>query len=583
MSDKIYGIDLGTTNSCLSVLEDGRPRVVLVDGNGIVPSVVSVDGGKTLVGREALNRSVAFPESSCRSVKRLMGSDAKISLGRKKYRPEEISAMILGHLVKEADRLEGKEVKRAVITVPAYFTDAQRRATREAGEMAGLEVERLINEPTAAALYYDLLDVGKNEGGSARGWRHALVYDLGGGTFDVSILRMGEIIEVVSTTGDTKLGGDDFDALIAQFLAAKAKKEIGLDPSLYPPGMARLLRAAEKAKMTLSDRGAAAIEEAAIPVGKSGKTCGLVAELKRDEFEQMARPLIDKTITLVREALQESRLNAAEIDRVVLVGGMTRMPAISEALGKIFGKAQLPAVDPHLAVAHGAAVQGSIISGENVNQILVDVTAHTLSMQSLEALNLALRCVPIIPRNTPVPAKRSRIFYTISNNQEMVLLKIFQGESSNPDENKPIGAKFLRLAPAPAGSQVEVEFSYDLNGIIHVIGEHRGYGRKIELDIDRRSSKAVDEERLFSSALDSDDGEDEDEDGLQDEAPVRRGTNLVIRRAESIINGLPPDSPGREEIGSALKLYREALEESLDEDSVDNLEDALLGFMESWS
>ncbi|MDR2456623.1 MAG: Hsp70 family protein [Deltaproteobacteria bacterium] len=602
MENKIYGIDLGTTNSCLSVLENGRPRIIPVDETGIVPSVVSLDEGEIVVGRKALNRSLAFPELSCSSVKRLMGSDAKVSLGDKEYRPEEISALILGYLVSEAKRLEGREVKRAVITVPAYFSDAQRRATREAGALAGLEVERLVNEPTAAALFYDLISLSRTSPDGPQDKRYTLVYDLGGGTFDVSVLRLGEIIEVVASTGDTRLGGNDIDALIAGRLARQSLEGGGPDLGLYPAAMARLRFAAERAKIRLSELGSVMIEEGSIPVGQTGLFQSLSMELTRTDLEDMSAKIIARTMDLVSDALRESRLAPREIGRVIMVGGMTRMPVITEALSKVFGHAQMPAVDPDLSVAHGAAIQGGIITGENADQILVDVAAHTLSLECRLDEREQSVCVPIIPRNTSIPAKRSRVFYTIIPNQTVVELKIYQGESAHTLDNSLIGRKQLGLAPSEECCPVWVEYSYDLNGIIHVTAEQKGYGRKLELDIDSRSPGARIKEELFSG-LDWDESPEEEDDeefdflyrdfddeeepesqeGPDKPAAGHRGVNLVIRRAEFILANAAADWPGRPGLGLALESYREALEGGLEESEIDRLEDELMNIIESWN
>lgn len=636
MSEAIYGIDLGTTNSCLSVLENGRPRVIPVDDTGVVPSVISLDGGKILAGRKALNRSLAFPEFSCRSVKRLMGSETKVVLGKKEFRPEQISGHILGYLISEAKKLEGRSVKKAVITVPAYFSDAQRRATREAGQLAGLEVARLINEPTAAALFYDLVNVGDKASDSpVTDWKHALVYDLGGGTFDVSVLRLGDIIEILASTGDTNLGGDDFDSLIAGLLVESIQEHGGPDVSSYPPAMARIRFAAEEAKRKLSELGTVMVEEPSIPTGSGGATASLSMELTRTALETLTEKLIERTIDLVDDALKESRLIPRDIDRVILVGGMTRMPIITQELSKIFGNAQLPAVDPDLSVAHGAAVQGGIITGENPDQILVDVAAHSLSLVALDEDEL--KCTIIIPRNTAIPTKRARVFYTMVHNQEIVQLRIYQGESEDPGKNKLIGHKILHLAPAERQCPIEVEYSYDLNGIIHVVAKQRGYGRKVELEIDSRNPDLNSQQNLFSQdahikgvgghakdevAVDDDDdqpsgggdgdheqgesfqggqdddyGEDEkwaDENGEEgdegdgeegdeddDDDDSGRRINLVIRRAESILASNPSGQPELEALASALELYRQALETSDDEALIDQLEDKLMSLIES--
>ncbi|MDR1309101.1 MAG: Hsp70 family protein, partial [Deltaproteobacteria bacterium] len=603
MDNKIYGIDLGTTNSCISILERNRPRVIPVDGNGIVPSVVSLDGERFLIGRQALNRSLAFPEESIKSVKRLMGGDSAIKLGKESFRPEEISAKILGFLVSEAKKLEGHEVRKAVITVPAYFSDAQRRATVEAGTLAGLKVERIINEPTAAALFYDQVQVKSAD--QDKGFTHTLVYDLGGGTFDVSVLRLGEIIEVISSTGDSRLGGDDFDSLLTRLLLDHIREKHGVDLSDYPPATARLAFAAEKAKIELSTKAKALIEEGFIPVKGGRKTVAVSLEITRTELEQLSGHLIAKTLDFVEKALKEAALASDSIDRVIMVGGMTRMPLITQALSKVFGQSQMPAVDPDLSVANGAAIQGGIINGEAIDQILVDVTSHTLSLAAISGDHL--RCVPIIPRNTSIPASRSRIFYTMADDQKKVLLRIYQGESEKPSENSIIGLENLRLAPSPRGTQLEVEYSYDLNGIVHIVAEQRGYGRKAELNIDSRNPSEIsmdDDDDLSdgffkgifgNSGFDDDDDDygDEDEDdfaftgdedgpdpddGGQASKPV---VNFIIRQAENILEGPVLGGQDKDDLSGLLAEYREALGQAEpDDDAIDALETRLSDLIE---
>ena len=566
MNEKIYGIDLGTTNSCISLIEAGRPRVVPIDGDGIVPSVVSFDGSETLVGRRALNRYAAFPEESVRSVKRLMGGPDKIKAAGRTYDPEDISAAILGYLRDEAQRIEGHEVRRVVVTVPAYFSDAQRRATIDAGERAGLKVERIVNEPTAAALFYDKLRVSREDGLDEDGahWRRALVYDLGGGTFDVSILRMGEIIEVLSSTGDTRLGGDDFDERLLELMLMRIEEEGG--PSLmgYRPAIARLRTAAERAKIELSTRASALIEEANIPT-PDGTRCSLSMEITREAFQALTAYLIDRTIDFIMKALDEADLRPGDIDRVLLVGGMTRMPAVSERLAELFGDVSMPVVDPDRSVALGAAIQGGIISGEETDQILLDVTAHTLSTAALSGDGLL--CVPIIPRNTPIPATRSRMFYSMAQNQRTATVEVYQGESGLPKENTLIGRTVLQLAKAEEHCPIVIEYAYDLNGIIRVTAEQKGYSRRTEVRMDSRNPAGEAMQEINEMA---DDG--------ADAAPTVIPVNFVTNRARKKLEGMPHGEE-RDAFEKLLAAYEEAL--LTESGEIDEIEDDLIEAMEN--
>ncbi|MDR0548212.1 MAG: Hsp70 family protein [Deltaproteobacteria bacterium] len=603
MTDKIYGIDLGTTNSCLATLED-IPRVIPIDGNGIVPSVVSFDGSEILVGRRALNRSLAFPEQSVRSIKRLMGSGETVKIGEKSYKPEEISAMILGYLRDESKKLEGIEVKRVVITVPAYFSEAQRRATLTAGELAGLKVERIINEPTAAALFYDLIKVSTHDGtAAAKDSRYSVVYDLGGGTFDVSVLRMGDITEVMSSTGDTHLGGDDFDLCLAKYLLERMGLPNSDEFLRHRPSMARLISIAEKAKIELSTRGTTLVEETMIP-GPKRSDYSISETIIQGQFEEMTKDLIDKSLILTEKAINEAGLQPTDIDQVLLVGGMTRMPIISRKLADIFGDAQLPTVDPDLSVANGAAVQGGIITGENVEKILVDVTSHTLSLMAND-YNVA-KCIPIIPRNTPIPATRSHLFYSGIPNQKMGLLAVFQGESDLPKDNEFIGSTPFYLNSVNNLSRIEVEFSYDSNGMIHLVAEQKGQKRKIAIDLDSRnpysdagtitgwSDLPGSGRKLFDDFFDDDDDDDdedlekrnspvadfdEDEDDASESSPeADLQLNFVLKRAYNLLASLE-DSQEKATLTDLTKRYKAAILE--DSDDLDNLEDELLNFIEN--
>ncbi len=565
-NDKIYGIDLGTTNSCIAVLEDGKPHLIQVDGNGIVPSVVSFDGKTIYVGRKALNRATAFPEESVRSVKRLMGSSEALKIGKNIYDPEDISAMILRYLCDEARRIEGCEVKRVVITVPAYFSDAQRRSTMEAGRRAGLAVERIVSEPTAAALFYGQIQVRNDETRGAE--KHTLVYDLGGGTFDVSILRMGEIVEVLASTGDTHLGGDDFDRRLVDRLLEKIREDGGPDLSRHAPAIARLTAAAENAKIALSEQASALVEEAHIPAPDGG-TYTVSHEFSREEFESLTADLVLRTTHSIAKALEEAKLSPEGIDRVLLVGGMTRMPAVAESLAEIFGGAQLPVINPDLSVALGAGIQGGIISGENAEQILVDVTAHSLSIEVYSHFIDGLECAVIIPRNTPIPARRSRLFYTMIDNQKTVELKIYQGEGLYSKDNTLLGETRLELARAEKNSPVQVEYSYDQNGIVHLVAEQKGHSRRTEIRLDSRKPRA-----LGSQALDTfDDGEDND----SAPAPLSNLINFVTRRARMLLEKATSHED-RERLSILTERYEKALEQ--DAERLDEIEDELLAAME---
>ncbi|GHV33536.1 molecular chaperone DnaK [Synergistales bacterium] len=568
--DKIYGIDLGTTNSCISVLKDGRPHTIPVDGNGIVPSVVSLDKENLLVGRVAANRAAAFPEQSVRSVKRLMGTTEKLKLGKKDYDPEDISAMILRYLCDEAGKIEGGDIDRVVITVPAYFSDAQRRATMEAGKRAGLTVERIVNEPTAAALFYDQVKIASTDAAPVHreDAGYVLVYDLGGGTFDVSVLRMGEIIEVMASTGDTHLGGDDFDRRIVTRIMRQIKEKDDIDLNDHVPALARLAGVAEKTKITLSENAVARVNETHIPApGK--KTCTVSMEFSREELEKMTEDLVDRTIVCVEKAMDEAKLTPDKIDRVLLVGGMTRMPVIVSRIEQIFGAARMPVVDPDLSVANGAAIQGGIISGENCEQILVDVTPHTLSLEVLSDEDYTLQCTPIIPRNTQIPATRARMFGTVVHNQETVRLNVYQGESTDPDENTLIGKTELKLAKAEADCPIVVEYSYDLNGIVHLIAEQKGYSRKTEIRIDSRNPQPVSQ-----NLSEIEDGEWYEEDEPEAEA---RAINFVTQRANTLIAKIE-DKAKKKLLSDALARYEKALKD--DDGDIDGIEDELLSLIE---
>ena len=452
MKEICCGIDLGTTNSVVALLQGGIPRPVNIEeGQAIVPSVVSFDpeGGRVYFGAQALNRYVAFPAHTVKSVKRLMGRTTPVQVGEVAYLPEEISAMLLKHLAAEATRVLGQTVRRVVITVPAYFDDAQRRATVRAGELAGLEVLRIINEPTAAAFVYE-------SPAADAGEEIILVYDLGGGTFDVSIVLLrGDIKEVLASCGDTVLGGDDFDERLKDHFLRHLQHTTGIDLGHDFVVQVRLKEVAERVKIALSSQPYVTVNEVAVAV-VDGEPLNLTLEVARADFEAMTADLVEKTRRKVEEALAEARVSAGDIDRIVLVGGSTRMPAVQDMLADLFDQPMEHAVDPDLCVALGAAVQAGIIAGEPLRHILIDVAAHSLGTRTVDVVDPvtgeADYFSTIIRRNTRIPATRSEVYYTVAANQKLVEVEVFQGESPSCSENTLIDSFRFDLKPAPAGS-----------------------------------------------------------------------------------------------------------------------------------
>ncbi len=494
MPELIVGIDLGTTNSEVAVVENGRPRVILVDGDPILPSVVGLaDDGRLLVGKPARNQLVAAPHRTVKSVKRRMGEDDPVTLGDQTFRPQEVSAVILKKLKAAAEADLGRPVHKAVITVPAYFNDTQRQATREAGELAGLEVVRILNEPTAAALTYE-----PNPAGRER----FLVYDLGGGTFDVSVVQAEVgVFEVLASHGDTKLGGDDFDQLLADHLAADFRDLFAVDLKAAPPTAARLLAAAEQAKMRLSDHPYTRVEEEFI-AERDGVPLHLNVEVERSAFEGLIRPLLDKTMGCVQQALDDAGLVAANIDRVVLVGGSTRVPLIGQLLEARLGKPPSREVHPDLCVALGAAVQAALAGGSDVGAVLVDITPHTLGVKSLEypdRFNLRpneWKFSPIVPRGSTLPASRSEVFCTVADNQQTVEIEVYQGESGDVRRNHRIGKLQVEgLARAAAGNPIVVQLDLTLDGTLKVTAREKATGLNRQATMDNALQRFAVEER----------------------------------------------------------------------------------------
>ena len=490
--DVIIVIDLGTTNSEVAVIQDGRPQVLAEEGDPIVPSVVGLDPqGKLLVGRAARNQFVLSPERTVRSIKRKMGQDVKVSLGDQSYSPQEISAMILRVLKQRAERALGHSVKKAVITVPAFFTEGQRDATREAGELAGLEVVRIINEPTAAVLTYDP---------HPPEMERLLVYDLGGGTFDVSIAMVeAGVVEILSSHGDTQLGGDDFDQRLLEFVCDRFQKEHGIDLRTSLVARSRLLSAVEAAKKSLSTEPVVAIAEEFI-AEKKNVPINLTQEIHRHEYEDLIEPLIAKTLKCVDDAMSDAKVQAGQISKVLLVGGATRTPLVHRLLAERLGRPVHSEIEPDLAVAMGAAVQGGLIAGIDVGPVLVDITPHTLGIETLGEVEgfPSPHCFsPIIPRNTPLPATRTESYSTVVDGQSAAEIKVFQGEESDTRYSSEVGEVTIQgLAEVPAPNELLVRLELDLSGILRVTATERTTGLAKQVVIDSMMERFRKRERV---------------------------------------------------------------------------------------
>ena len=546
---KIIGIDLGTTNSCVAVLEGGEPHVITnPEGNRTTPSVVAFKGDDELVGETAKRQAVTNVDNTVASIKRKMGTKDKVSANGRKYTPEEISAKILMKLKSDAEAYLGEKVTEAVITVPAYFNDAERQATKNAGKIAGLDVKRIINEPTAAALAYG---IDKQEDAHT-----ILVYDLGGGTFDVSILDLGDgVFEVKSTSGNNKLGGDDFDQRIMDYLVSEFKKENGVDLSKDKMAMQRIKDAAEKAKKDLSGMTSTQINIPFITQNSDGPL-HLDVTLTRAKFEELNMDLFESTMEPVRKALKDAKLSAKDIDKVLLVGGSTRIPYIQDLVKKELGQEPSKGVNPDECVAIGAAIQGGVLTGEVNDLILLDVTPLSLGIETLGNVMTVL-----IPRNTTIPATKSQVFSTAADNQPAVDIHILQGERPMVQDNKTLGRFQLgNIPPAPRGvPQIEVKFDIDANGIVNVSAKDLGTGKEQSITI--TSNTNLSEEEIDKMMKEAEANKEADEK-RKEEAEVRNEADSLIFQTEKAIKDLGDkvDSKDKEEAEDKMADLKKALE-----------------------
>ncbi|MCF2144126.1 MAG: molecular chaperone DnaK [Candidatus Heimdallarchaeota archaeon] len=567
---KVVGIDLGTTNSAIAYMEGGTPTIITnAEGGRITPSVVTItEDGEIIVGEIAKRQAISKPERTIRSIKRKMGTTYKVKIDKKEYTPQEISAMILRKLKKDAEDFLGEEIKQAVITCPAYFTDSQRQATKDAGKIAGLEVLRIINEPTAACLAYG---VGKDREETI------LVFDLGGGTFDVSILETYNVdgdsmFEVKATSGNNYLGGDDFDERIMNWVVDKFKKEEGIDLSKDKTAMQRIKEASEKAKIELSTKQRAFVDIPYITVGKDGQPKNINYELTRVQFQRMTEDLVEKCMGPTKQALRDAKKEPKDIDKVLLVGGATRMPAVREAISKMFGESKIyKGINPDECVAIGAAVQAGVIKGDVKDVLLLDVTPLTLGIETLGGI-----FDPLVERNTTIPTSKSKIYSTATDNQPSVEIHVLQGERKFAKDNTTLGRfQLVGIPPAPRGvPKIEVTFDIDVDGIVHVRAKDLGTGNEQEITV--TSPTGITEKDIERMVEEARKYEEEDKKRLE-QVQLKNDADQLVYTVDKLLKD-NKDKFSEDDV-KPIKSLQEELKQALTTDNYDDIrkkKDALL-------
>jgi molecular chaperone DnaK len=552
---KIIGIDLGTTNSCVSVLEGGEPKVIPnPEGNRTTPSVVAFKNGERQVGEVAKRQAITNPNTII-SIKRHMGTDHKVEIEGKEYSPQEVSAIILQYLKSYAEEYLGEKVTKAVITVPAYFNDAERQATKDAGQVAGLEVERIINEPTAAALAYGLDKTEEDQ--------TILVFDLGGGTFDVSIMELGDgVFEVKATAGDNRLGGDDFDQVVIDYLVAEFKKENGIDLAKDKMALQRLKDAAEKAKKDLSGVTSTQISLPFITAGEAGPL-HMDITLTRAKFDEISAGLVERTMGPTRQALRDAGLSPSDIDKVILVGGSTRIPAVQEAIRKEVGKEPHKGVNPDEVVAMGAAIQGGVLTGDVKDVVLLDVTPLSLGIETMGGVFTKL-----IDRNTTIPTSKSQVFSTAADNQTAVDIHVLQGERQMAADNKTLGRfQLTDIPPAPRGvPQVEVTFDIDKNGIVNVRAKDLGTNKEQTITI--KSSSGLSDEEIDRMVREAEENAEADKN-RKEEVELRNEADQLVFTTEKTLK----DLEGKVDEAEVTKANeaKDALKAAIEKDDINEI------------
>lgn len=548
---KVIGIDLGTTNSCVAVMEGGEAVVIPnTEGNRTTPSVVGLNNsGERLVGQVAKRQAITNPHNTVASVKRHMGTDYKAHMGDKEYTPQEISAMILQKLKSDAEAYLGETVTQAVITVPAYFSDSQRQATKDAGKIAGLDVLRIINEPTAAALAYGVDKESEDQ--------KILVFDLGGGTFDVSLMEIGDgIFEVLATSGNNRLGGDDFDKKVIDWAVNNFKKDTGIDLSADKTAMQRLKEAAEKAKMELSTVTTSNLNLPFISMDANGQPQHMDLTLTRAKFDELTADLVEKTMSPSRQAMSDAGISAGDIDKVILVGGSTRMPSIQEAIKKLTNKEPYKGINPDESVAIGAAIQGGVLVGEVKDVVLLDVTPLSLGIETLGGV-----MTKIVERNTTIPVSRSQVFTTAADNQTSTDIHVLQGEREMAANNKTLGRfSLMDIPPAPRGiPQIEVTFDIDANGIVNVSAKDKGTGKSQRITI--QSNSGLSDEDIDRMVKDAEENAEADKK-MKEAVDTRNNADSLLFQTDKALKdaGETVEAADKEAIENAQKDLRTALE-----------------------